>query len=1129
MEQLLSKYKESLKTSKEKNAQLTTELQIVSKELENKEKLIQDLKASEGQLSEARTKIKELININEELQNQINSFEFKKTKEQSTLELDLQKANDEVADLCSKIEVFTKREEEYAISLAENKLSIHKELESKEAEIKSLKYDVSAGKIEIQSLKIVVDDYKNNILILEEEKNKLSNDCTELITLKNKISEMEQKMEEITKKSQLLEQFKAKADEEYKCLQLQLKQETAEKLAMIDRNAYLETKNSQLGDENAKKNTKISGLESQLQVLSSNKDHKNNDLAVAESEKCQLLDEINLWKNKCNKLEQEIQEEREELVNLQTEIEKLLSNHELIQKQNVEFRSKIANLTSEYSKEQESVKHYKTSIESAIRHVLEDFKQVKEYISAVSHESTKIIQTNKEDLFSMSNNINNTFTVSIHNLLKDIETVTTKYNNLKLDYDKLQTTIVLSHSEKTENFNKYDVLQKENDNLRIELENNESNIKSINEVLENMTREYNNVKSLGDINKELIKKVNEIEGTSHLIQSKLDSEKVQHSATAEKLKLSELDKHDLNGTIQTLESKNQSFIVEIEEIKQNHRRVLDETKIRNDEILMKKEEAIKKLSLEEQHHLDLGQKIQQLETEKDKLNELLKKLENKNITLQSNIEALNIRHEKAVATINELNIEISNKAFTLEKSKQEQISLEKKVDQYAILNRLIPELEHVKQDLTVKLDLMEEKNKRLTIELEETNSKLESAEARIQEVSTSLTNKSNECDINKAHINDLDKQINKLTQENISLTSKTANFASNIKNLESEIENIKISHTEIENEKDRLNKIIEELIGKQDEIKNLKNDMDTQTESHDDNKVVKEETATILENKWIMEHKQTMSSTASLNLNKENVEDLYEQYSTLKMNYDLLKDENRRLQSDIEGLQSYLTKISKENSVLNDKLRELIATSEHSTDNDQLSSDVKELRNEVQISKEKINDLQRENSLLIEENLELKDQLHSLNYPTPIDSTNVSSNDKELGVVMVKYNDLLQASTNLEKENMDLKQINKSVNGNMQQLQEKNERLKLSNEKFERRLDEALVSLRHLHSLQENTELEYLRNILYEYLTGSGIHSVTLAKVLAAIVKFDDGQTELVLQKEKERQGFVSIIKVLYI
>ncbi|KAJ9598454.1 hypothetical protein L9F63_010850, partial [Diploptera punctata] len=58
----------------------------------------------------------------------------------------------------------------------------------------------------------------------------------------------------------------------------------------------------------------------------------------------------------------------------------------------------------------------------------------------------------------------------------------------------------------------------------------------------------------------------------------------------------------------------------------------------------------------------------------------------------------------------------------------------------------------------------------------------------------------------------------------------------------------------------------------------------------------------------------------------------------------------------------------------------------------------------------------------------------------------------------------------------------------------------------------------HTNSTLEDacTELEYLRNILFEYMMGK--EPVVLARVIAAVVKFDTEQTAKVLQKEEQKQ-----------
>lgn len=65
-----------------------------------------------------------------------------------------------------------------------------------------------------------------------------------------------------------------------------------------------------------------------------------------------------------------------------------------------------------------------------------------------------------------------------------------------------------------------------------------------------------------------------------------------------------------------------------------------------------------------------------------------------------------------------------------------------------------------------------------------------------------------------------------------------------------------------------------------------------------------------------------------------------------------------------------------------------------------------------------------------------------------------------------------------------------------------------------------LVNLRH-DTLEDSTEIEYLRNILFEYMMGR--ETMVLARVIAAVVKFDQEQTAKILKKEEDKLTLVSV------
>ncbi|XP_032511543.2 golgin subfamily A member 4-like [Danaus plexippus] len=950
MEQLISKYKDSLKTTKEKNAQLTTELQIISTELESKVKENDQLKAATVSLTEARKKIQELNEKIEDLENKNNTYEFSKQKEISILELNFKNAQEEIQRLQENVQILSKREEEYAISLAENKLSIHKELEDKEKEIKSLKDSLETNQKEIQSLNILSNEFKNNIKQLEDERLKLKDEINILNVDKTKVEGFKLDLENLAQKCQALENVNSKSEEEYKCLQLQLKQETAEKLAMIDRNTYLENRNKLLLEENTKKSTKIKELEKEIQTLESNLETLNSRASEESCETKKYIEDVDKWKLKCSSLESEIQEERVELIKLQSEIEKLLTNYELVQNHNIELKSKIEELVSEnVLLNQKAVK---------IEQMKENCKDLEKKVSHLR----KLINMSLDESNMLKKFINKHFQI-----LKD---------KMMLLDEALKNDTASSKMS--------DDLKETNQSLLLQIKTISDQFKSVSDELKQRVTENDNLKV----------KLNQAESDLNLHVQNIDILKNENQTVLNKLSVLIKESENFNDNLMKCREETAATIKERDQAKEEN------------------EEVNKKLS----HHIK------------------------ENESLKDQVNKINNLYKNAVEKLDALNKEID--------------------------------------DLRdMKLNYEEKCNSTVTLQ----------------------------------------KRIDELTQENASLKKMSETIASALEGIESELKDVRNSHTEIEMEKDHLNSIIEKLEKKADVLNH-----DTQTDHCNDKELLEQEIKDLKEANEILSHENEQQK-----ITISNTDDILSKLNDVMNNYDILREEKRRLQSDIEGLQTHLTKVSKENSNLNDRLRELIASSDNVNDKSEKSSyELQCLMDEVKAGQEKIENLIRENTLLAEENLELKDQINT----QTTDKTSVTNDsNKYIGSdnVMEKINDLLDTKKTLEKEVTDLKIINQSVSGNMQQVQANNEKLRLSNDKLERRLDEALVSLRHLHSLQENTELEYLKNILYEYLTGSGTHSITLAKVLAAVVKFDDRQTEAVLQKEKERQGFLRQLGII--
>ena len=62
------------------------------------------------------------------------------------------------------------------------------------------------------------------------------------------------------------------------------------------------------------------------------------------------------------------------------------------------------------------------------------------------------------------------------------------------------------------------------------------------------------------------------------------------------------------------------------------------------------------------------------------------------------------------------------------------------------------------------------------------------------------------------------------------------------------------------------------------------------------------------------------------------------------------------------------------------------------------------------------------------------------------------------------------------------------------------------------------------YSLEEATEYEYLKNILYQYMLGK--ESITLAKVLATVVKFSPEQMDNIVMHEEKKASVLGTLGI---
>lgn len=108
-------------------------------------------------------KYKEILEENNILKRDYEALKSSSLENAEILQKELSIARDEISNLTEQVNTLKRREEESVISLAENKLSIHRELEGKEEQIKQLQFDLKHAMENKENLTEIVEKYKTEL------------------------------------------------------------------------------------------------------------------------------------------------------------------------------------------------------------------------------------------------------------------------------------------------------------------------------------------------------------------------------------------------------------------------------------------------------------------------------------------------------------------------------------------------------------------------------------------------------------------------------------------------------------------------------------------------------------------------------------------------------------------------------------------------------------------------------------------------------------------------------------------------------------------------------------------------------------------------------------------------------
>ncbi|KAJ8680348.1 hypothetical protein QAD02_016135 [Eretmocerus hayati] len=531
LESLVEKYKDMLKRNKDKVLEITNEKTTLERDYDHLQK------SSKGKLQD--------------------------------VERDLRDARDKYIKLKDELEVLKKREEESAISLAENKLSIHRELEHKEEQIKQLQSDLKqARESEMGSQKIVnllkqeVDKMK---LIAEQnakanqELLKSKSDAVKQLQneMQQKLLELEKKMgskyhEEVKKNEELLSKLQAFENVSHSSHNetgstLDLPKELQEKLRLLEdlknreeeykRNLNLQKMdNSNLKEELEKTRSCLESAKNDS-ILSSNEVHKNFEEKVAHLEnlleqKDQVCSELTSQVEKFTQAMEEMksklkkQDEKLRILKNQASDEQSAGLQEELDNKDLE----ILGLSSEIKSYSKTISDLKKEIASHVSYR----KNINKYLKACR----KTLKNLKEEHISLKSHITDRISDGKRAISELAAQANTSCSCINQSYISLQTKVADS-TEKTKVLEKS---MKHSEESKFELEKIldekvmlEKQLKSKCDEVEELKIRFNELEELRSKNQELIQQVEHL--TLQLKDSNIlcnEKEKLLHEVRSEK-------------------------------------------------------------------------------------------------------------------------------------------------------------------------------------------------------------------------------------------------------------------------------------------------------------------------------------------------------------------------------------------------------------------------------------------------------------------------------------------------------------------------------------------------------------------------------------------------------------------
>ncbi|KAL2740586.1 golgin subfamily A member 4-like isoform X1 [Vespula squamosa] len=1042
-------------------------------------------------------KYKEILEENDILKRDYEALKSSSLENAEILQKELSIARDGILNLTEQVNTLKKREEESVISLAENKLSIHRELEGKEEQIKQLQFDLKHTMENKENLTEIVEKYKTELEQLKIQYNIQNLDADKKDNIQDTLKGYAESIENhnILKESDAINENemlnKLKHDLTEKEAELQKVKVTLRETQTLSKEYQCDTEKFQ----NELSNLKVKYVElkkehdaqiiitaerrkeadttiEKLQMTVQSLDKELENMRYALSDRDQVCETFNL---KIQEYASMLEKANNKLSIQDLEIKKLndqLSNeNEITKLQNI-----IGNKEAELIELHNKLKYYKDTISELTQQV--DIKSSK--VDLLNKEKMSFtnkllyfkINTEKlkEDCTYLRNNVKEMF--QDHN--NKINSLNSYLQNILMEKESVKQEVEILHTKlKT---------SEQQINKLMEVETELAKIKQQKTVLECELKEYKTkvehmkleVESRNKSNIEINRFITEIDNLNfkiHDLQQMqvLMEKKKEYEIGYLKKGMIDLKKkyEDATNVIKTLEDKKSECNLLQEELEHLKSKILylqnNNTK-NNTEInelhekILRKESEISDLQIKFQDHAKLveeyAKKNAELEkiyqnTNKDYMEETIKLNSSNNIlqqmidTKDAQLNKLEVIKEEQDKNLLYSEKRIQDLTVALDEFRTENLNMSQ------IIETLSKEIEALKNE-NHQLETLKTENELINAELVQ----LKSIRDQIWEENTNLNIKQSELIQSHEKLNEIKETLNikvleyqknkedllhdmKKLQKDIGSYKQTLNMQNE------ELKYIKNQLQETNIKVDSQNKILQE---RDKELQKTKQEFEEQTQQLCDKNTTLD---LVLKDMQLLQEEKNILS--------DNVIKLEEQLTDLKAR-NLNKTPFKHINETLTNLQ--LEKLKNGELILDEHIANLSASTVLKLDveNKHLMAKIKNIENIMEKEKSKLKLLEEKEENLLQENEKLK-LLSTNELEQKIIEINTLKNTMKAREEEINELKLQIESLNDLKDKLDSKLQTADNNKTVEQnLVEESNRLQEENKKLEADLDEAIIT-----------------------------------------------------------------------